>query len=46
MNIFQNQDIQKKKGKVELDLSYYATKADLNDATSVYASKFATKKMI
>ena len=33
-----------KKGKVELDLSYYAAKADLNDATSVYASKFATTK--
>ena len=29
--------------KVELDLSMYATKADLMNATGVYASKFAKK---
>ena len=36
MNIFQNQII-------ELDLSNYATKADLKDATGVDTSKFAKK---
>ena len=29
--------------KVELDLSNYATKADLKNATAVYTSKFAKK---
>ena len=42
--IFSRTKIFRKKGKVELDLSYHAAKADLNDATSVYASKFATTK--
>ena len=33
------------KAKVELDLSNYATKADLKSATGVDTSKFAKKKV-
>ena len=32
--------------KVELDLSNYATKADLRNATGVHTSDFAKKKLI
>ena len=34
------------KANVELDLSNYATKADLKSATGVDTSKFAKKKLI
>ena len=43
MNNFQNQNIFGKRIKVELDLSNYATKTDLKNATGVDTSKFAKR---
>ena len=41
MNIFQNQNLQQE--QIELDLTNYATKADLKNAAGVDTSKFAKK---
>ena len=41
MNIFQNQNLQQE--QIELDLTNYATKADLKNASGVDTSKFAKK---
>ena len=41
MNIFRNQNL--REVKVELDLSNYATKADLKTAAGVDTSRFARK---
>ena len=43
MNIFLNQNLHKRKNEVELHLSNYATKADLQNATGVNTWKFAKK---
>ena len=43
MNIFQNRNLRKEDWKVELDLSNYATKTDLNNATGVDTSDFAER---
>ena len=41
MNIFQNQNLQQE--QIELDLTNYATKADLKNAAGVDTSKFPKK---
>ena len=43
MNIFLNGDLWRINVRVDLDLSSYATKADLTSATGVGSSKFAKK---
>ena len=43
MNSFQNQNLLRENVKVELDLSNYAKKADLESATGVDTSSFAKK---
>ena len=43
MNIFQSQNFQEEKVKVELDLSNYATKADLKMQQALIHQKFAKK---